>query len=205
MNLLSTLFFCVASSSDSFIIGLSYGTKNIKINFWSNFLVAWISCVGTFLAMLLGKSIYNIMPQQYTRILGSLLLVLFGIYILISSSKLKESKTIERNVNEGAKHYHDYIERPELLDKNNSKEIELKEAVLLGIILSVNNIGIGIGASISGLNMNITSFLSLIFSLIFIKLGFEIGNKVSSRGLAKYAEFISAALIIILGIYELVV
>lgn len=205
MNLLSILFFCVASSSDSFVIGLSYGSKSIRINFWSNFLVACISSLGTFFAMLLGKSISLNIPQYYTRILGSGLLILFGIYVLISSTRGKEDKSVKARRNVDKKHYHDYIEHPELLDRDNSKEIDLKEAVALGSILSINNIGIGIGASISGLNLYTTSLLSLLFSIIFIKFGFGIGNKISSGRMARYSEYISAVLIIALGIYELVV
>jgi putative sporulation protein YtaF len=205
MHILSILFFCIASSSDSFVIGLSYGSKAIRINFWSNFFVACISCVGTFVAMALGKSIYTIMPQHYTRILGSLLLILYGFYILNSSLKIKKNKDKRICESDGAKHYHDYIEHPELLDKDNSKEIEPQEAMALGLVLSINNIGIGVGASISGLNIYTTSLLSLLFSMIFIKLGFGIGNKISSSRLAKYSEYMSAVLIIVLGIYELIV
>ena len=47
MHVLS-IFFCAAASSDSFIIGLSYGSKGIRIRFYSNFLVAIISSLGTF-------------------------------------------------------------------------------------------------------------------------------------------------------------
>ncbi|NLZ49271.1 MAG: sporulation membrane protein YtaF [Clostridiales bacterium] len=197
MHVLSILFFCAAASSDSFIIGLSYGSKGIRIRFCSNFLVASISSLGTFLAMLLGLGIYEGISYKYTTILGSIILILFGFYMLISSLKKKDSKE-----NLG---YQDYINHPEHFDKDRSKEIELKEAVILGAILSINNIGIGIGASTAGLNIIITSFLSLLFSMVFVKLGFYIGKKITSSRLSKYIEYISALIIIFLGVYELLI
>ncbi|SCN25282.1 putative sporulation protein YtaF [Clostridium sp. N3C] len=197
MHVLSILFFCAAASSDSFIIGLSYGSKGIRIRFCSNFLVASISSLGTFLAMLLGLGIYEGISYKYTTILGSIILILFGFYMLISSLKKKDSKE-----NLG---YQDYINHPEHFDKDRSKEIELKEAVILGAILSINNIGIGIGASTAGLNIIITSFLSLLFSMVFVKLGFYIGKKITSSRLSKYIEYISALIIIFLGLYQLLV
>ena len=198
MNVLSILFFCAAASSDSFIIGLSYGGKGIRIRFCSNFLVAIISSLGTFLAMLLGLGIHEGISHKYTSILGSLLLILFGLYTLISALWKKK----EANQASG---YQDFINRPEQFDKDSSKEIELKEAVILGFILSINNIGIGIGASAAGLNIFVTSLLSLIFSMGFVKLGFYIGKQITSSRLSKYIEYLSALIIIVLGLYELLI
>jgi putative sporulation protein YtaF len=164
MHVLSIFFFCAAASSDSFIIGLSYGSKGIRIKFYSNFLVASISSLGTFLAMLLGLGLHEGISYKYTTILGSLLLISFGFYMLIGSLRKRK----ERKENLG---YQDYINHPEHFDKDMSKEIELKEAVILGGILSINNIGIGIGASVAGLNIFVTSLMSLIFSMFFVYFG----------------------------------
>lgn len=201
MHILSILFFCFAASSDSLVIGLSYGSKAIRINFWSNFLVACMSCIGTFLAMIFGKGLSSSMSQNYTDSIGSILLIIFGIYMLVNSAR-EHNKSIAIN-DRSAKNYYDYIDHPELLDRDNSKEIEIKEAIVLGGILSLNNIGIGVGASISGLNIYLTPILSLSFSLLFIKLGFWIGNKIISRKISKYSEYISAVIILFLGLYEL--
>ncbi|NLM34483.1 MAG: sporulation membrane protein YtaF [Clostridiales bacterium] len=198
MHVLSTFFFCAAASSDSLIIGLSYGSKGIRLKFCSNFLVAAISSLGTFLAMLLGLGLHEGISYKYTTIIGSVLLILFGFYMLISSLRKKK----ERGQSLG---YQDYINHPEHFDKDSSQEIEVKEAVILGVILSVNNVGIGIGASVAGLNIFITSLLSLIFSMVFVKLGFFIGKKLISSRLAKCIEYISALIIIFLGLYQLLV
>lgn len=204
MHILSVLFFALSSSSDNFIIGLSYGAKKIKINFINNLLVAFISCIGTVTAMLFGKLFIKLIAPQFTNMFGSLILILFGIFMLFNIYKKNSNNKKELKCeNSSVHHYNEMIEHPETVDKDNSKTIEFKEAIILGIILCINNIGLGIGASISGLNIYLTSFSSLIFSIVFIKLGYYFGSIVISSKLASYSEIISAFVIILLGIYEL--
>lgn len=207
MHILSILFFCMASSSDNFAIGLSYGAKAIRINFWSNLVVAFISCVGTFCAMLFGKGINRLIPANHSAVLGSALMIGFGLYMLAASlRKEKEEVKVDSSSNDtGTDYYYDLLEHPEIIDKDKSNNIDLKEAAALGLILCLNNIGLGIGASISGMNIYITSMLALIFSMIFVKLGWRIGRKMIYGRLSKYSEYVSALIIIVLGIYELFV
>ncbi|MBZ9686909.1 sporulation membrane protein YtaF [Clostridium estertheticum] len=205
MHTLSILFFALSSSSDNFVIGLSYGAKKIKIRFINNLLIALISCIGTIAAMLFGKLFIRLIAPGYTNMLGSSILMLFGLFMLLNTFKKKSNDNKELTYDNSSKvhHYNEIINHPEAIDKNNSNTIEFKEAIVLGIILCINNIGLGIGASISGLNIYITSLSSLIFSILFIKLGYYFGSIVTSGKLAKYSEIISACVIILLGIYEL--
>lgn len=204
MHILSILFFALSSSSDNFIIGLSYGSKKIKINLMNNLLVAFISCTGTVAAMIFGKLICRFILPAYTNAFGSVILIIFGLIMLFNANKKKfdKDKSIKMNQPEGF-HYNEMIEHPEFVDKDDSKTIEFKEALILGSILCINNVGLGIGASVSGLNIYITSMSSFIFSILFIKLGYHFGGIVSSGKLADYSENISALIIILLGIYEL--
>lgn len=205
MHTLSILFFALSSSSDNFVIGLSYGAKKINISFINNLLVALISCIGTITAMLFGKLFIRLISPQYTNMFGSLILIFFGLFMLFNTCKKKSNDHIQLIYDNSSKvqHYNEIISHPEAVDKNNSKTIEFKEAIILGLILCINNIGLGIGASISGLNIYITSLSSLIFSILFIKLGYYFGSIVTSGKLANYSEIISACVIILLGIYEL--
>jgi len=197
------VFFAISSSSDNFIIGLSYAAKKISINSFINLTVAFISCVGTIAAMIFGKILLRFISTEYTNMLGSIILVLIGLYMLLSAFK----KMILNKKQAASKHhlnaYNEVLSHPEVVDKNNSQTIEFKEAIILGVILSINNIGLGIGASLSNLNIYITSLTSFFFSLIFIKLGYYFGEMVSSSKLSEYSEIISACIILLLGLYEM--
>lgn len=196
----------MSSSSDNLIVGLSYGAKKVRINFINNFLISLISGLGTFLAMLSGRAVLQFIPYKLSNIIGSGILILFGIYLLINWLK---KEICNRNKAEQKKNlleyerYQNTLRNPEIIDTNNSQTIDLKEAFVLGIVLCLNNIGLGIGASITGLNVFITSVVSLIFSLVFIPIGYWIGEKVFTDKLSKYSEIISICIIIILGVYEL--
>lgn len=206
MHFLSIMFFAISSSSDNFIIGLSYAAKKIKINFINNLVIASISCLGTILAMLFGNIFLVFVKPIYTNILGSFILVLFGLYMLRNAFKKNQCdcdcvQNCENHVNI----YNEMLEHPEIVDKNNSKTIDFKEAIILGFILSINNIGLGIGASLLGMNIYLTSLTSLVFSIFFIRMGYFIGEKVFSSKLANCAEKISACVIILLGILEVLI
>jgi len=207
MNILSIFLFAISSSGDSLIVGLSYGAKKVRINFINNFMISFISGIGTFLAMSFGKTILRLIPLKYSNIIGSGILILLGMFLLINWIRKEiESKKRTEEVNDdtsGFKHYEDALRNPEIIDINDSKTIDFKEAIILGIVLCLNNIGLGIGASITGLNIFMTSISSLIFSLVFIPIGYCIGEKVVSDKLSRYSEIISIFIILILGIYEL--
>ena len=64
---------------------------------------------------------------------------------------------------------------PVKADMDNSKHIDFKEATVLGIALSINNIGGGLGAGMIGLN----SFWVGLFSAIISFLALWIGNYIT--------------------------
>ena len=196
MKLLSILLFALSASSDNLIVGLSYGAKNVRISLISNFVISFISGLGTFLAMLCGSMLLRFISLRYSNVIGSSILILFGVYMLLNWYR-KDQSPSELQL------YENTLRKPEIIDLNDSKTIDIKEAAVLGIILCINNAGLGIGASITGLNICITSAISMIFSLIFIPAGICLGKKLLSDELSGYSEIISIFIIIFLGIYEL--
>lgn len=205
MNIFPILLFSISSSSDNFIIGLSYGTQKISISFVYNLVIAIISCIGTFVSMLLGKILSNFFSPSFSNISGSILLIAFGIYMLFNSykQKQKDNRSLKDTNSPIIECYENIIMHPEIVDTNKSKTIEFKESIVLGTILCLNNIGLGIGASIAGLDIYITSLSSMIFSLVFIKLGSYVGKKALPDKLSNYSEIISSYIIILLGLFEL--
>lgn len=206
MHIISILLFAITSSSDAIVVGLSYGAKNVKINVNSNLIISFISGIGTFISMLFGSIILEFIPEAYANIFGSCILILFGIYLLINSVKSTSANVLpdnQRDISLEYRRYGQILHDPDIIDINRSKLIEFSETITLGTVLCLNNIGLGIGASITGLNIYFTSIASLILSLVFIPMGQYIGEEIISKKLSNYAEVISAFIIIILGFYEL--
>lgn len=198
MYFLSILVFSVAVTCDGLIIGLSYGARKIKINFMSNLIVGIISCLGTMIGMYAGQLFDIFLVESVTTCLGSVLLFLFGLYMFYQAiykqiTARRQKKTLITNTADLA----------EAFDKDHSKTIELKEAVMLGLFLCINNIGLGVGASLTGLNILLTSITCLILSIIFIEFGCRLTYNYLSEKTVQYAEYIASLMIMLLAIYEL--
>ncbi|WCM70711.1 hypothetical protein LZD60_04080 [Clostridium perfringens] len=67
--------------------------------------------------------------------------------------------------------------------------------------LALNNFGLGIGASISGLNIDFTTISTFIISLIFISLGFYLSKTIKSKNISKNSNLIAGIIIIILSLF----
>lgn len=210
MHILSILLFVISASLDNLVVGIAYGVKKLRISLISNLLIAFISCAGTFLSMLIGKLIGYFISPIYANIIGSSILIILGLWFIISSLKKrgikKEESAIETPKEKQVKieYYNcgELLQSPEKADIDNSGNIDLKEAVALGFALALNNMGLGIGASISGLSLTLTSLLTFIFSFLTIPIGYYIGKKFLSRILESNADIISGIIIILLALYQ---
>ena len=192
MNTLSSLLFALSANADNFVVGLSYGICKIKIGLASSLLVSLITMAGTIFSMSLSRILVNYIPGNSANLIGGIMLMLIGGWTIVESL-LKRVQTVE------------ILKNPEKADKDNSSHIDAKESIILALALSINNIGLGIGASITGLNILLTSALTFIFSIIMLVVGCFLGSFYLSKLFSKRATIISGLIIIALGIYEIFV
>jgi putative Mn2+ efflux pump MntP len=192
MHILSALLFAISANTDNFVVGLCYGIKKIKIGLVSNLLIAFISMVGTIVSMSIGKIIFNFIPENVSNYLGSIMLILIGGWTLV--------KPLLKNI-----HTDNIIDNPEKADIDNSSSIDAKESIAIAFALSINNIGLGLGASITGISIIITSSLTFIFSIMFIITGYYLGSRYLSKAFSKKATIASGLIIIALGIFEMLI
>jgi putative Mn2+ efflux pump MntP len=185
MHLLSSFIFAASSNMDNWVIGLSYGLRQIRIPLISCILISLLTSLGTVLAMLTGQYVLSFLPSGFGNILGSCFIILFGIWGLIQSLRKKpvSSDTNEKNM----------VKRT----------ISLKEAAVIGCALSINNISIGVGASVTGMGLVVTVLLSFSFSFLFLFLGNQIGKVPFLKFVQQSGEIIANLLILFLGFYEL--
>jgi putative sporulation protein YtaF len=95
------------------------------------------------------------------------------------------------------------MESPEIADVDHSGYIDVKEAVSLALALTINNLGTGVAASITGINIPLAVAATFIFSIVTLEVGGIIGNSAFSKIFGKYANFVSGVIIVILGVYEM--
>ncbi|HII4437307.1 TPA: sporulation membrane protein YtaF [Clostridium perfringens] len=201
MSFLSILLFVIAASLDILVVSLAYGLKDIKINFSSTLVIASISALGTFISMILGKFLVDLIPVKLGDIIGGLVLLALGFYSIYSYFKEKKILTSHNSENNSSPTF--ILENPEVADKDKSGNIDFKESLALSLALALNNFGLGIGASISGLNIAFTTISTFIISLIFISLGFYLSKTIKSKNISKNSNLIAGIIIIILSLFTI--
>ncbi|MDF2800996.1 MAG: ytaF [Anaerocolumna sp.] len=188
MGIFMIVLMTLAATADSFIIAFNYGIKKVIISNSSNLFIAIFCLLGTLVSMLIGEFLGGLVTVHTANILGSVVLVGFSIYMLKNALFTSEEDT------------HQYTQDPTAVDKDNSKVIEFKESFLIGLLLSINNMGMGIGAGITGMPILITSAVCAGASFLFIKIGCLFGSHIESSKVSRILEIISGVFVLILGI-----
>ena len=190
--MLSTLFLAISSSIDSFGIGITYGIKNTKISLIGKIILYIIALIAAHFSIFFGDIIQKILPSFLEKIIGCLLLIIIGIYICFEA--LKSNKKTSNIFN-----------NPISSDIDDSKTIDAKEAILLSIALSLDSLCIGIGGSMTDINLSFFPLLVATFQFLFLNLGSYIGIKINR--ICKLPEniwsILSGVLLIAIGIFKL--
>lgn len=183
------LAFC--STLDSFGIGITYGLKNTHILFGAK-IILFICCfLMTLLSLFLGNCFFAIFPDYIANLIGSFILVLIGGFFIVSSfqrEKTEEKKKERKKVT--PKVYQFFIQflgitvqiirNPNNSDFDHSNNIDWKEALFLGIALSLDTIAIGISSSMLNIPFLLFPFCVSIFQLFFLSFGNFLGRKIQT-------------------------
>ena len=222
---ISCVLLAICVSIDSLGIGLTYGLKNTKISFVASFVLFIICLIITSVSVSLGNCISQILSPNSSKVIGAMFLCILGIWIVIQSiTSIDNMKTniVERknkknsNLKVRRRQYQFFIDflgieiqiikDPTYSDLDNSNKIDGKEALYLGIALSLDSIGIGIGSSVMGLNTFLFPLLSSIFLLVFLAFGIKVGQKIrfKSKIPQNIWSIVSGILLIIIGFCKIV-
>ncbi|PST94204.1 hypothetical protein C9I86_02285 [Photobacterium sp. NCIMB 13483] len=181
MSFLLALIFSLSSNLDNFVIGLTYGVKNERIPLVSNAIIAFITALVTFISMLGGQLVTQLIPHQVSNELGSVIFILMGTWFICA----------------------DMLKKQQQKEEKQSTVLNFKGAVMLGLLLSINNIGVGILGSITHLSIYLVVALTFITGMMLTYAGNNIGDSVIGKMVGKYNDLISGGLLILLGILSL--
>ena len=219
--LFTTILLAVSSSIDSLGIGITYGIKNTYISSKGKLVIFFVSFIVTIVSLYLGNVLKFIFPNFIVDYLGSFLFIIMGIFICFQA--LKKDKKEEKVKN--TKTENDYsqktysffikflgitikiIKDPVSSDLDKSNKIDGKEALFLGIALSMDSICIGIGGSVIGISTYIFPFLIGFFQLFFLGIGNFLGKKLYnfSKLPSNIWSIVSGILLITLGIVKFII
>lgn len=212
--LLNALILALSASIDSLGVGISYGLKKTKIYFLAYLVLVMISFIITALSMVLGNMLTSFMSPNVTKVIGSVILFGIGIFIIYEATLKKEK--IKKIVFPQHREYNIFIKSfgitiniikdPINSDIDSSNKIDMKEAIFLGLALSLDSISIGFGASAIGINTLLFPLLISIFQIIFLSIGRIIGNNIIdvSKLPKNIWNIISGILLICIGFIKLI-
>ena len=95
------------------------------------------------------------------------------------------------------------LRNPHHADVDLSKHIDFKEGTILGVALSINNIGGGVGAGVLGIDPILVGFLSALISFLALFAGNYVAEYFVNRSIADKAAMVAGGLLILIGIKQI--
>ncbi|MDD2402035.1 MAG: sporulation membrane protein YtaF [Clostridia bacterium] len=197
--------FALAISIDGFGVGLSYGMRKIKIAVIPFFIICMSSAVAVTIAMVFGKVMASFFSERFATFLGGSIMIVIGIWIILQNYILNlatQSKNIAKIANKVT--VINILKEPVQADLNNSGEIDIKEAILLGVALAMDAFGAGFGVAMSGYSLILTPIVVAITKFIMLNLGLIIGGGFSVYKFKKGVSLLPGGIIIFLGLTKLI-
>lgn len=188
--LINSLVLALSSSIDSLGIGITYGIKNTRISCLAKVVLFTISFLISIVSVWFGDFIKNIFSDLVTKIVGNLILLCMGFFLLVQAFKKDKLNSSVCSCNYEEKIYSFFIDflgvtikiikNPTFSDLDSSNSIDAKEALFLGFALSLDCFCIGVGASILGVSSFLFPLFISVFQLAFLSFGNFLGQKLHS-------------------------
>lgn len=184
----SIILLALSLSLDAFSVGLVYGLRRIKIPLPSKLLISVFSIIYTSAALFAGKGLSRVIPFAVSKHLGVAILIIMGTWIIIQTF-LKNSqdhsieietvspKTLFKIVIKSLGITIHIFKNPIEFDLDSSGTIDTLESLLLGLGLSLDAIGVGVGSALLGFHSFIIPLSVGIFQWLSLSLGSHLGEK----------------------------
>lgn len=226
-HVFSLLLLAFALSLDSFGVGITYGLRQMKISPLSVVIISLCSGVIIYISMQVGVLLAKVVSPDAASIVGAVILIIMGswslIQLLIQKEKSREDKeavTIKAAqipaalVKETEQTVFSLeirklglviriLRTPSSADIDKSGSISGFEAMWLGIALSLDAFGAGLGAALLGFSPIWTALVIALFSGTFLVIGMKTGFRFASRSWMRHFTALPALLLIAMGIIKL--
>jgi putative sporulation protein YtaF len=216
---ISLLLLAFAVSLDGFGVGVMYGMRKIRIPLLSIGIIALCSGIIIFLSMQLGVMLTSFILPSTAKIVGAAILICIGIWALFQMMQAKhqeadkETAPISEKLHKTKRILYIELKRfglviqilrtPSIADVDRSGNISASEATLLGVALSLDAFGAGIGAALIGFPPFVTAAVIALSSGIFIAVGLPIGLRFAERIWMRNLSMLPGCVLILMGIMKL--
>lgn len=221
MNLLGPpTVLALALSLDGFVAGVAYGMRRVQVPFSSLLVVSLCTGVSMLVSMSLGRSVSGFVSFKIADAAGGGILVAIGIWRLVEGWAVFASG---RRACAGADTDAVPVPQPSMLlsirihrlglvvqilkepmaaDLDRSGRIDVGEALMLGIALSLDALAAGFAAGMMGFTPAVVPLVSL-GGLGLLSMGVAVGRRVPAERLGGKGMLIPGILLILLGVTRL--
>ncbi|MGD6967594.1 sporulation membrane protein YtaF [Rossellomorea vietnamensis] len=195
-----------AVSLDSFSTGLTYGLRKMGMPLRSIVIISVCSAGSLLAAMSIGSSAENFLSEGAADRIGGLILIAIGAFVLLQfftsrkDSVVDEEKILFNFEIESIGLVINILKRPMAADFDRSGTITGVEAIMLGLALSLDAFGAGIGAALLGYSPLLLAFSVMMMSIVFLSAGLRIGKSCAHMGWVKKVSFLPGVLLILIGV-----
>lgn len=190
MNWLSALtaaaLFAAACNLDTVLLSAGFAARGVVLRRGYGLVIAALTTLITWLSLALGAGAAALLGGRTAQVLGGLVLAGMGAWFLL-----------------------DWLRRPGPPPEGAEEAEEAEAAGLRGCValaaaLAVNNAGAGVAAGVSGISPGLAAAANLLATLGALPLGRALGGRLAGRLLGRYALPLTGALLVALGLWEVV-
>ncbi|MCM3619412.1 sporulation membrane protein YtaF [Sutcliffiella horikoshii] len=209
---ISLILLAFAVSLDSFSVGLTYGLRKMHMPLRSISIIACCSAVSLLLAMLVGTILMNFLSPAFAETIGGSILILLGIWVLYQFFRASTANDATTFVDERILFNLEIkslgvviniLRKPTEADFDRSGSITGLEAFFLGVALSLDAFGAGIGAALLGYSPWLMAISVAVMSSLFVITGIKLGKIFSAVSWINKFSFLPGVLLIIIGIIKM--
>ena len=202
-HFLYIFFIALTNNFDNIGVRIAYSIRGIRISTLINLWISVITFVISFAAAFSGTIISGFISKELSSVIAMLLLTAIGLWMIVEPFFKKDDDFTDKSVKQEKKSAGHVLLNPQNADMDDSKHIDFREATVLGIALSINNVGGGVSAGMIGLNSFWVGFLSAVLSFIALWAGNYVAVFFIKWNISKKATVVAGLLLIAVGIEQI--
>jgi len=209
--LIYELMVALATSIDGFVIGVSYGMRNIEMRKRIILQISLISAAVIGAAMLLGHGVLYFVPEVWARLVSAGVIFLMG-FVFFAQAFIKykfpadreDRRFIGRVRIEFLGIIIEILRQPEKADFDRSSTIDAREALFLGTAISLDGGAVGFVSSMSGINIPVTMVLCFALSFMCTATGMSLGRLYSNHYIRERVSLLPGVILMVFGMLKLI-
>ena len=193
------LLIALTNNVDNLGARIAYSLQGTRVGNLVNFWISVITFAISYAAAYAGAVAVGYLDGA-ASVVAMVFLVALGAWMILQARGPTPRE--EGSLEKGAASFWTVLLQPHRADVDRSKHIDFKEGTMLGIALSINNIGGGLSGGILGVNPFLVALLSAFLSFVALWAGNYIAEFFVERNLTEKAAIVGGALLIAIGIKQ---